>query len=79
MLQCIAKGKDLQKTSRLPAIFEMAVESKNFLQVKKLNVIEFNYDFQCSVRYNGDTARHEMLYVACATCSHNQEHICSHK
>lgn len=31
MLQCIAKGKDLQKTSRLPAIFEMAVESKNFL------------------------------------------------
>lgn len=42
MLQCIAKGKDLQKTSRLSAIYEMAVASKNFLQVKKWKVIEFN-------------------------------------
>lgn len=31
MLQCIAKGEDLQKTSRVPAIYEMAIESKNFL------------------------------------------------
>lgn len=31
VLQCIAKGKDLQKTSGLSAIYEMAVASKNFL------------------------------------------------
>lgn len=42
VLQCIAKGKDLQKTSGLSAIYEMAVASKNFLQVKKWKVIEFN-------------------------------------